>query len=237
MLKPFLDGDCIRRFSIEPSTAVAIFPYSRPKPDGGVTLFAAEEISEQYPKTWEYLKECEKVLRDRENGAMDTDTWYAYGRTQNLDLFGIPRVLVPDMMDRAAFAIDEDGEAAFVSGYGIILKDKHRKLLAYFTGLLNSTLLSGYLQSVSTPLRGGWYRTFPQFLRQIPIKLPKTAEDKKLAERITQSVRVIMEAKAALRAARLSDGEKTRLEATIEANEKRIDDAVFALYGVDNLPG
>ena len=106
------------------------------------------------------------------------------------------------MMDTAAFALDERGDAAFVSGYGIILKPDFKELMAYFTGILNSDLVSGILKSLSTALRGGWYRTFPQFLRQLPIKLPETAEEKKLAERITQSVRAIMEAKATLRALR-----------------------------------
>lgn len=237
LLKPFLDGNNIRRFTLEKATAVAIFPYSQPKSTGGVDLLVATEIAKKFPKTWQYLKECETILRARESGAMDTETWYAYGRTQNLDLFGIPRILVPDMMERASYAFDERGDSAFVSGYGIILKEKYRDLHAYFTGLLNSTLLSEYLKSVSTPLRGGWYRTFPQFLRQIPIKLPETAAEKKLAGRIADSVRAIMTAKTALRDPMLSDHEKSQLERTVETHEKRIDIDVFALYGVDGLPG
>ena len=236
LLKPFLDGDCIRRYSIGPTNAVAIFPYSNPKSEGGVDLVSPEELASKYPKTWAYLSRCEKALRARERGSMDTDSWYAYGRTQNLDLFGTPRLLVPDMMDRAAFAVDGSGESAFVSGYGIIFQPMHRELLAYFAGLLNSELLSRYLKSVSTPLRGGWYRTFPQFLRQIPIKLPETTGERKLAERITASVRAIMDAKAALRRPKLSDRETRQLEAEIESHENRINEAVFALYGVPGLP-
>ena len=64
------------------------------------------------------------------------------------------------------------------------------------------------------------------------------------------SVRAIMDAKAKLRApapafsgvkgglkpAGLSDRETKSLEAEVEAHERRIDDAVFALYGVEGLP-
>ena len=106
----------------------------------------------------------------------------------------------------------------------------------YVLGLLNSKLLDWYLQQITTPFHSGWFAYNKQFIEQIPIKLPTTPEEKKLAERITQSVRTIMDAKAALRAPKLSDGEMTRLEAAIEANEKRIDEAVFALYGVEGLP-
>ena len=173
LLKPFLDGHSIRRFAVEQSSAVAIFPYGNPRADGGVDLLSPEMIAKKYPKGWRYLGECEKLLRAREGGAMDCDGWYAYGRTQNLNLFGRARILVPDMMERAAFAYDEPGTAAFVSGYGIIFKKAHSNLHYYFTGLLNSALLSEYLKSVSTPLRGGWYRTFPQFLRQVPTRSPR----------------------------------------------------------------
>ena len=111
-----------------------------------------------------------------------------------------------------------------------------QQFLSGLLGLLNSTPIGRFLQSVSTPLRGGWYRPFPQFLRQIPIKLPETAAEKKLADRITESVRIIIDAKTALRRTALSDRQKRQLEGDIESHERRIDEAVFSLYGVDGLP-
>ena len=83
-----------------------------------------------------------------------------------------------------------------------------------------------------------------RFIRDLPIKLPKPAEGKKLAERFVGSVRAIMDAKAALRQPAqgkakvgLSDREKNQHEAAIKAHEHRINQAVFALYGVKGLPG
>jgi type I restriction-modification system DNA methylase subunit len=236
ILKPFLSADGIRRYSLSPPTAVVIFPYTTTKSTSGIHLLPAATIKHRYPRTWNYLQACEGILRGREERAFDHDGWYGYGRTQNLDLFGIPRVLVPDMMDRASFALDMDGNAAFVSGYGIILKSEYIPNLTYLTGLLNSKLLNLYLKSISTPLRGGWFRTFPQFLRQIPIKLPKNPAEKKLAMRIAESVHAIMEAKVKLRSPKLSDRERKVLDGDVELHERRIDKAVLALYGVESLP-
>jgi hypothetical protein len=42
--------------------------------------------------------------------------------------------------------------------------------------------------------------------------------------------------KAGLKPTGLSDRETKSLEAEVEAHERRIDDAVFALYGVEGLP-
>jgi hypothetical protein len=120
----------------------------------------------------------------------------------------------------------------------------------YVLGLLNSHPLDWYLQQITTPFHSGWFAYSKLYLAQIPIKLPTTAEDKKLAGRIIESVRAIMDAKAKLRTpapsfseakgglkpAALSDRETKSLEAEVEAHEKRIDEAVFALYGVQGLP-
>ena len=45
-----------------------------------------------------------------------------------------------------------------------------------------------------------------------------------------------MDAKLQLRDGKLSDRERGQLETNVDAHERRIDEAVFALYGVDGLP-
>ena len=236
ILRPFLGGDHIRRYELLPAEAFVVFPYEVLSGDRGVRLLPWSRIKKIAPKTAAYLRACEDVLRAREDGAMDHEHWHAYGRTQNLDRFGKPRILVPDMMDNASFAMDTVAEAAFVSGYGIALKANFADHLPLLTGLLNSKLLAAYLKSVSTPLRGGWFRTFPQFLRFVPIKLPTTVEDKKLAARIVVGVRAIMVDKVKLRDANRSDRDRTSLEREVEYYERRIDEDVFRLYGVEGLP-
>jgi hypothetical protein len=47
----------------------------------------------------------------------------------------------------------------------------------------------------------------------------------------------VMAAKLKLRDGKLSDRQRVQLERELEADERRIDEAVFALYGVDGLPG
>jgi hypothetical protein len=68
------------------------------------------------------------------------------------------------------------------------------------------------------------------------VRVTTTAAEKKLAERIVESVREIMAAKVKLRDAKLSDRERRSLEGDVEQLENRIDQAVFDLYGVDGLP-
>ncbi|HZL36822.1 MAG TPA: Eco57I restriction-modification methylase domain-containing protein [Tepidisphaeraceae bacterium] len=233
ILRPFLGGDDIRRYEIAEPSQVVVFPYSVRRAGPTVELLPSAQLSAKFPLAWEYLKRCERSLRGRESDRMNNNSWYAYGRTQNLDLFGVPRIIVRDIVDSASFTLDPKGKYAFVSGYGLTLKPPHANLLPYVLGLLNSRLLNDFLKSVSTTLRGGWFRPFPQFMKQIPIKLPETPAEKKQAEQIAQRVGRIIESRKKLQDRGLGDHEREHLEREVEADESRIDEVVCGLYGVE----
>ncbi len=201
------------------------------------------------------LEEREKKERKDENGEPVKDRhgkpeydrpfagsdFYRYSRPQNFEVMTAAKLLVPAMGQRAEYAIDEQGDFYFV-GSGGGGGGAHAVIpnididLKYLCGLLNSTLLDAFLQRVTTPFHSGWFAYSKAYIKQIPIKLPTTAAENILAERITSSVRAIMDAKAALRQPKLSDRETNQHQAAIEAHEASINKAVFALYGVDGLP-
>lgn len=227
-----------RWMPLEPERAV-LFPYEE---HGGVwRLIPAAKFESDYPKAWAYLNAHKKRLEARESGKMvGKSGWYGYVYPKNLDVMAQPKILVPAIATHAEYCLDLKGGYHYVGSGGggggghAIVTDKAD--LTYLCGLLNSTLLDAFLQRVSTPFHSGWFAYSKAYIKQIPIKLPTTAADKKLAERITESVRAIMDAKAALRQPKLSDRETKQHEAAIEAHEDRINKAVFALYGVDGLP-
>jgi len=232
LLRPFLSASDIRRYQICNSSKVALIPYDR----ANHKLISARTLKSDFPLTWKYLSACEDALRGREQGRMDGPEWYGFVYPKNLALIDVPKILVPDIVENPSFALDAKGGAAFVSGYAITIAPASKLDVHFVLGLLNSRLAGAFLQDVSTPLRGGWYRPFPQFMGQIPIKLPETADEEKLANRIIDSVRATIGAKSKLQSTNLSDRDRESLERTVEANERRIDEAVFELYGVDGLP-
>jgi hypothetical protein len=254
LLHPLLKGAVhIRRWAPDSSDLAVLFPYESVK--GQWALIPPDRMAEEFPKALAYLQDCRKKLEEREKGRFKGDTFYQFSRPQNFEVMDRAKILVPAIAKRAEYALDGKGEHFFV-GSGGGGGGAHAVLpnipidLHYLCGLLNSKCLDTFLQKVTTPFHSGWFAYSKLYLAQIPIKLPTTAEDKKLAARITESVRVIMDAKAKLRAplrpfsgikgglkpAGLSDRETKSLEGEVEAHEKRIDDAVFALYGVEGLP-
>ncbi len=77
-----------------------------------------------------------------------------------------PKILVPDIADRASFALDDGGGFAFTSGFGVTLKPDVKESAKYVLGLLNSRLLDMNLKSVSITMRGGFFRCFTQFVER-----------------------------------------------------------------------
>ncbi len=231
VLHPFLRGEQIRRYETQPGNLFLIFPY-RVK-EGVPILIKDRDFKTKYPNAWDYLLANKKLLQDREGGKMKGPEWYAYGRSQNLDMIGIPRIFTRDIVDRLSFGFDPNGTHAFVSGYGISLKDKAHSL-KYMLALLNSRLLDFYFKKISTPLRGGFYRTFPQFLGQLPIRLIDFSEsgEKKLHDDLVALVDVMLALHQRLPKA--VGAEREQLHRQIEKTDREIDNVVYKLYGITN---
>ena len=250
-IRPLIKSEHMKRFRIEDSTKYLLFPYRRK----GTKYEAVPAVTwrSEMPLTWAYLSEVKEVLQARERGKMnDRADWFAYIYPKNFDVLAQPKLCIPDMSEHMQVCIDAKGEYIFsggaAGGNAIVPNDPSHLLL--LAGILNSRLIETSLRQTGTKFRGGYLNCEIRFIRDLPIKPPATAEDKKLAGRITESVRAIMDAKGKLRPpappfsgvkgglkpAALSDRETRSLEGEVEAHEKRIDEAVFALYGVEELP-
>jgi type I restriction-modification system DNA methylase subunit len=190
----FLEGKQIKTYRFLSSNRVVIMPYSTER--GEVRLLTEEELQKRSPLTLDYLRANKAFLEEREDGRMRGPTWYAYIYPKNIELMSEPKILVPDIADSACFALDKGGEFAFTAGYGITLKRDFAYATPFVLGLLNSKLLDFYLKKISTPMRGGFFRYFTQYLEQLPIKLPsaKSKHEGKLEKEITERVEGIQAA-------------------------------------------
>ena len=164
----FLQGREIKAFSITPSGKAVLMPYKLVA--GRMALPSAKEFRASFPKAWDYLLTNQAYLEAREGGKMRHDGWYGFVYPKNLEVMFASKIVVPDIADRAAFALDEDGDFAFTSGYGITLNPGVELSQKYLLALLNSRLLDYYWKQVSTPLQGSFFRYFTQYIAQLPIQ-------------------------------------------------------------------
>jgi hypothetical protein len=210
---------------------VVIIPY---RVDSGQTAIIPEkELKQRFPNTYAYLLENKSYLEERERGRMKGPQWYGYVYPKNIEVMNSNKILIPDIADQASFALDEEGQYAFVSGYGITLKSGIPETPKYILGLLNSRVLDFYLKQVSTTLRGGFFRYFTQFVEQLPIRTIDFADpaDAALHDRMVALVERMLDLHQRLAAAAIP-ADKSLYQRQIDATDAQIDALVYALYGL-----
>ncbi len=223
LLHPLVKGGDSKRFVLTHTNRLIIFPYA--ETDHGKTrLIPQSQFSKSYPLTWEYLNANKSYLEDREDGAMKGEQWYAYGRSQALDVMPLPKLFTPDIAPVAAFSFDSTGESFFTGGvaggYGILVETPYR--FEFILALVNSPLLDFFHHKIATQMRGGWYSYEARFIRQLPIHPINFADASERAEHdaLVKLVERILAAK------------RTGPRTDTSALEREIDERVYRLYGL-----
>ncbi|MGH9433267.1 MAG: TaqI-like C-terminal specificity domain-containing protein, partial [Terriglobia bacterium] len=193
-----------------------------------------KEIKTRFPRAYGYLLQNKPVLQGREKGKMRGRNWYAYVYPKNIDVMRSRKILVPDIAERASFALDDSGAFAFVSGYGIILKAELSESPKYILGLLNSRVLDFYLKAISTTLRGGFFRYFTQFIERLPIRTIDlfNPADKARHDRIVVLVERMLQLNKRKHSGKLAPSQIDRVDREIGATDEEIDDLVYDLYAI-----
>jgi len=188
IMKPLLRGKSMEKWVISDCDQWVIFPYLTDPSTGEYSLNDKGTMSSQYPKTWEYLTRNRKRLEDR--SGVNKETWWQYGRPQNLDKFETEKLMTQVLASESSFSIDKDESYVFVGGgnaggYGVVLSPGveigYRSLLA----ILNSSLLEWTLQKESSQFRGGYYSYARRYIEKLPINtegLDKTPTDHTMGE-------------------------------------------------------
>ena len=74
-----------------------------------------DEFRTNYPSAYNYLENNIDVLSERDKGKRDYEAWYAYGRTQSLDIKGL-KLFFPHITNSPNFVITEDRDLLFYNG-------------------------------------------------------------------------------------------------------------------------
>jgi type I restriction-modification system DNA methylase subunit len=232
LLHPLIKGGDSKRYYLAETKRLILFPYAG-RNGGNVELISEKSFKSQYPLTWTYLVDNKRYLENRENGKMRGSHWYAYGRSQALDVMPLPKIFTPDIAAQSSFSMDDSGELFFTGGvaggYGILPKPGYSR--KFLLGLLNSKLLEWYIHQTATPMRGGWYSYESRFIRKLPIRLSDPS-DKTFTEchdRVVQLVDQMLEAKKQLATAR-TERDKNFYESKCATLDRQIDNLVYELY-------
>jgi hypothetical protein len=168
LVKPFLMGRDVHRYEPMSVKNVVIFPYTLR--DGTAQLMPIDQIEHKYPQGWQYLLRNRDALRNRENGRLKDDSFYAYIYPKNLTEFEVVKIMTPDICGKPEMSIDRDGALYHTTTlYSFVFTHDYREKTLFMLGVLNSRVLWYFLSMTGSVLRGGYLRFKTEYLRPFPI--------------------------------------------------------------------
>jgi hypothetical protein len=186
MIFKFIKGGNVRRWSIIWEKLFVIYPYI--KEENKIKLL---NIS-NFPSIKKYLLKHKEVLEQRYCVTKGRKNWYEWHDPAALTVFEKEKIITPDISDKNNFAYDYEGCCFKNTCYVIVTKPEYDCIRKYICGLLNSNVLEFYFKQISPFVSGGYYRYKTQYLKELPIKLPKTKSEVNIADEITNKVELIL---------------------------------------------
>jgi type I restriction-modification system DNA methylase subunit len=197
LLKPFLKGEDIRRWRVHWRRLYILYPNR--KVGDKVAAIEQGEMSQNFPISLKWFMEHKSKLDKRiwygRTAKEMYGQWYSLMYAGDPEWYEQPKIVTPALANENSFALDVDGyyfPCGTAGGYGIAIKEEYKESLLYFLGLLNSKLLEYYIKKISPMFSGGYYKYSADYLEQLPIKMPSTLKEKKLADQITKITQKII---------------------------------------------
>lgn len=152
-----------------------IFPYRAN--NGQIRIIDEEEFQKQYPFAYHYLEDNKDELAKRDNGHKKYPMWYAYGRTQALNLRGI-RLLYPHICNAPCFVYSDKEELMFYDGYSI--SSESTKQLMIIKRILLSDIFWYYISKTSKPYSGGFFSLEKRYIKHFGIPVLTVEQENEL---------------------------------------------------------
>ncbi|PQJ72915.1 HsdM family class I SAM-dependent methyltransferase [Polaribacter butkevichii] len=123
---------------------VIIFPYYYTNEIRNV--IEEDDFRINFPSAYSYLESNRSLLSKRDKGKRDYEAWYAYGRTQSLDIKGL-KLFFPHITDSPNFVITEDRDLLFYNGLAAFSEDINE--LRILKSILETDIFWFYISQTS----------------------------------------------------------------------------------------
>ena len=167
-------GNEVTRFGRVEPEAVVIYPYTRGD-KGEAVLMEEVYFKEHYPKTYTYLETFKPSLQKRLDSRKIYATgsrWFRHLRPGSF-LYIEPRKLIFKGIDVVSTVATLDENTAFNgANCPAIIITNNDYSFEYIASILNSRLVTQYLNSISPKKLGGYYRYSATNISRVPIIKP-----------------------------------------------------------------
>ena len=213
IIKPFLQGRQVRRYTVNPTERILIYTHH------GIDMAP-------YPSVVDHLRPFRRRLENRAT----RQEWYELQQPQfaYVNHLESPKIVFPDVATDCRFALDEGGHFGANTVY--FLPTNSHSLL----GLLNSRLALFFFRQTCAALEGPaetYLRFFGQYLEGFPVSLPEKESSREYG--FVRRIKRMVTLHNKLRTAK-TDHQLTALSRQIEATDREIDALVYELYGLSD---
>jgi methylase of polypeptide subunit release factors len=143
-----------------------IFPYNSTKNQIGaektVQLMNERQLISDYPLAHKYLSDYKHVLSERDKGNREYSAWFAFGRSQALNIHGY-KLLFPYISDTPYFVLSFEKDLLFYNGYALISGNKQELLIAQ--KVLSSKLFWYYIKYTSKPYGSNYFALAKNYVK------------------------------------------------------------------------
>ncbi|MEZ4884412.1 MAG: N-6 DNA methylase [Chitinophagales bacterium] len=129
-------------------------------------VITESEFTKKYPHAYNYLTEHKNELSKRDKGKKKYENWFAFGRTQALNIQG-QKLFLPYMSNRPYFVYSSEENLLFYNGYAII-SDNEKDLL-FIKKILLSNVFWYYVKHKSKPYTGGYFSLAKNYIKNFGI--------------------------------------------------------------------
>jgi type I restriction-modification system DNA methylase subunit len=195
LLKRILKGQDVRRWKVGWSGYFLLTPHIN---DDKFTPISEEHMKKTYSNAYQLFKKNEEEIKSRlmygQTAEQRTGVWYSIIYYDYAKYYKEQKILTPALTNKNNFCLDNEGYF-FVGGtagvYGIVPKSGVD--IKYLLGILNSKVSEYYLKKICPIKQGGYFQYSTKFMERLPIRLPETPDEKKIADQIIRRVDEILE--------------------------------------------
>ncbi|MDR2734991.1 MAG: N-6 DNA methylase [Spirochaetota bacterium] len=229
ILFPIYKGRDIQKYRAKWGGTYCIYPYDITNNK----VIPEKEFKSKYPNTYKYLTERKELLQGRDYFDNSSKLWYELWCERIYSKFHQTKIVNAEISDNNRFYLDEEYYLGNTKVFSTVLNKEWRDHYLYVLGILNSRVLEFFHKQISVPKAGGFFEYKTQFLNVYPIRVIdfNKSDEAKSYETITHCANQLLQLYKQLQAENLP-GKTAPLKNKISYCENRINEAVYALYGL-----
>ncbi len=149
---------------LEEQTGWIIYPYE--VQGRRAICYDERTMREHYSHAFNYLQVVRSILAKRDKGKRKYEQWFAYGRSQAINMPGF-RLFMPYIAERPTFMLSDINGLLYYNGFALVSNNIQQ--LERLNKILNTDIFWFYVENISKPYANGYYSMGKRYIRYFGI--------------------------------------------------------------------